>query len=220
MTTLLSSVKSANSLKGKKVLLTVGATREYLDPVRFFSNASSGKLGLALAKAFYSSGARPFLICGPQIGLPPFLHGVSVVSAREMYAEAKKHFPDSDIFVSSAAVADYRPQKKKLKKIRKNQKELFLELVPNPDILRLLARKKKHQFCIGFALEDVNGLKNARRKMKEKNCDLMVLNSTKTMGSDFIRPTVLTNNGKILRFKRMSKTQFAKKLCKTIAKFL
>lgn len=208
------------SLKSKKVLLTIGATREYLDPVRFFSNASSGKLGLALAKSFQSLGASPFLICGPSMDLPPSLSGIHVVSARQMYKEAQKRFANSDIFVSCAAVADYRPQKKKLTKIHKNQKELLVKLVPNPDILKLLAQRKKHQFCVGFALEDVDGLGNARRKMEEKNCDLMVLNSPETMGSDFIRATVLARGGEIFRFQRMTKAQFARTLCRTIAKFL
>lgn len=208
------------SLKGKKVLLTVGATQEYLDPVRFFSNASSGKLGLALAKTFKNFGAHPFLICGQQVVLPASIPGIYAVSAREMYAEAKKRFAVSDIFVSCAAVADYRPQKKFLKKIHKNQRYLTVRFIQNPDILGLLARKKKHQFCGGFALEDRNGLKNAIRKMKEKNCDLMVLNYPKTMGSDFIRATVLLRGGEIFRFQKMSKTKFAKKLCKLIGKLL
>lgn len=177
-------------------------------------------MGWALAKAFKSFGAHPFLICGPPISPPASLPAVRVISARRMYQEAKKRFAGSDIFVSCAAVSDYRPQKKYLKKIHKGKKNLQVRFLKNPDILQLLAKKKKKQFCIGFALEDAHGERNAERKMAEKNCDLMVLNSPSTMGSDFIRPTILLPGQAPFRLKRMSKVRFAKKLCQIIGKLL
>lgn len=200
----------------KKVLITVGPTREYLDPVRFISNGSSGKVGLAIAKMFRSLGAKVFLVCGPGVSPPLNIKAFSVVSAREMLQRSEKIFFRSDFFVACAAVSDYRPGKISSKKIHKEAQSFHLHLVRNPDILACLAGKKTKQFCVGFALEDSDGMKNAIRKLKQKNCDLMVLNSVDSMESDFINAAIIFSTGRVWKLGKISKNKFAEKLCRAI----
>ena len=209
--------------KGKRVLITLGSTREYLDPVRFLTNASSGKMGQALAHVFRSYGAKVFLICGPAIAPPKKFPFVAVGSAREMFAQVKKRFPLSDIFVSAAAVSDFRAENRSLRKI-KREKEMFLKLVPNPDILENVTRKKGGRFCVGFALEEsasgARAIQRAKEKMAKKRCDLLILNSPSSMESGWIRATILSPEGLILSLGKVSKEMCAKKICGAIAESL
>lgn len=202
--------------KNKKVLITLGPTREYFDPVRFVSNASSGKMGIALAREFKRAGAQVFLVCGPGVVPQHYYDFCTVVSARQMLGEAKKRFSKTDIFVSCAAVADYRPRQVKLHKVHKNKQIWTVKMVRNPDILASIARHKKDQFCIGFALEDSNGLEQAKKKMTKKNCDLMILNTPQSIESKFIQATILFRDGDIWQLGKTDKKRCAQKICQAI----
>lgn len=179
---------------GKNILITMGPTQEALDPVRFISNHSSGKMGLALAEAFRKRGANVFVISGPitlDVTKEKF-HWKDVRSANEMYEAAKEIHSQMDIAVFAAAVADYSPAKVSPEKIKKSESEMELKLVKNIDIAGSLGLEKKvNQLHIGFALETENESENAQLKLKKKNFDLIVLNSTKEKGAGF---QVDTNN--------------------------
>jgi phosphopantothenoylcysteine decarboxylase/phosphopantothenate--cysteine ligase len=172
----------------KNVLITMGPTQEALDPVRFISNHSSGKMGLAIAEAFRKRGANVFVISGPialDVTKDKF-HWRDVRSANEMYEAAKSIHSQMHIAVFVAAVADYSPVKVSPEKIKKTESELDLKLVKNIDIAGLLGlEKKEDQLHVGFALETENETKNAQLKLKKKNFDLIVLNSTKEKGAGF-----------------------------------
>jgi len=177
-------------LKGKKVLITAGPTHEPIDPVRFIGNHSSGKMGYAIAATFKNAGADVTLITGPtNIDKPVGLANIiEVTSAEEMYAAADKHFAKTDIAVLSAAVADYRAATQATEKIKKtdDSNEMMLKLVKTPDIAKSLgAKKKAHQQIIGFALETENEESNAKKKLQNKNFDLIVLNSLRNEKSAF-----------------------------------
>ncbi|OGR80468.1 MAG: hypothetical protein A3I11_09025 [Elusimicrobia bacterium RIFCSPLOWO2_02_FULL_39_32] len=214
--------------KNKKVLITLGPTREYLDPVRYISNSSSGKMGLALAKAFKNVGAIPTIVFGPGVWVPPNLKSVAVVSALNMLAETKKLFSDCDIFICAAAIADYRPLKILKTKIVRDSHPLQIKLIPNPDILATVTALKEHQFCVGFALEDfpyskppaLKVLKRARMKMIKKRCDLMVLNSARSMEGEDIDATLLSSKARFKFLGSISKELCAKRICQAIAQSL
>ena len=178
-------------LKGKKILLTAGPTFEAIDPVRFIGNHSSGKMGFAIAKVAANLGAEVYLISGPshQQITHSLVHRIDVVSAEEMYIAAHQYYTDVDIAILSAAVADYSPKKSATQKIKKKVSALEIELMPTKDILASLGKIKKHQFLVGFALETNNELENAKRKLKRKNLDAIVLNSLQDKGAGFATDT-------------------------------
>lgn len=195
--------------KGLTVLVTAGPTREPLDPVRFFSNLSSGKMGYALARAASVRGARVILISGPTALDPPEnVHLSSVSSAREMYHAVMEVYPNVDIVIKTAAVADYRPEECFSEKIKKG-KEIEVTLVRNPDILKELGSNKKEQFLVGFAAETEDLLNNANKKLKEKNLDMVVANDLGIEGAGFANDTnvvhVLYRNGFVEEFPIMDK---------------
>jgi phosphopantothenoylcysteine synthetase/decarboxylase len=170
-----------------RCLITAGPTREHLDPVRFLSNPSSGKMGYALAAAAAAIGWRVDLVSGP-VTLPPPT-GVkvhSVVSAAEMFAVTKKLFNRCDVLLMSAAVSDFRPKKTTAHKVKKGQAALVIEFEPTVDILKTLAKSKKPgQLVVGFAAETRNVEAYARRKLKEKNLDFIIANRVGRSGSGF-----------------------------------
>jgi phosphopantothenoylcysteine decarboxylase/phosphopantothenate--cysteine ligase len=179
---------SKTKYSGKKVLITAGPTHEALDPVRFIGNHSSGKMGYALAKAFHQAGAEVYLVTGPtHIEKPMGLKSIiSVQSAGEMYDAAIKIFPEVDIAVMAAAVADYTPKYVASEKIKKNDTDITLELVKTVDIAKSLGlQKQPHQTLIGFALETNNEEANALSKLKNKNLDMIVLNSLRDENAGF-----------------------------------
>ena len=178
-------------LKGKKILLTAGPTFEAIDPVRFIGNHSSGKMGFAIAKEAANLGAEVYLISGPshQQIKHSLVHRINVVSAEEMYNAAHQYYTDIDIAILSAAVADYSPKKTATQKIKKTSSTLEIELLPTKDILASLGKMKQHQFLVGFALETNNELENAKRKLKRKNLDAIVLNSLQEKGAGFATDT-------------------------------
>ena len=176
------------SLTGKSVLITAGPTYEKIDPVRFVGNYSSGKMGYALAEACAKQGAEVILVSGPVMlqTKHPAIRRIDVESAQEMYDAATTHFPQADIAILSAAVADFTPETTADKKIKRKGDELVLNLRPTQDIAAALgAIKNDKQLLVGFALETDNEVQNAQDKMKRKNFDFIVLNSLQDKGAGF-----------------------------------
>ena len=188
-----------DALKGKKLLITSGRTREDIDPIRYLSNKSSGKMGYSLAQAAVDLGAEVTLVSGPtNLNVPDGLKEfISVDSAIHMYEKVDEKFKDTDIFIACAAVADYRPKEYQDKKIKKSDLNLTIELVRNPDILFEMGKKKENQLLVGFAAETNNIIENALKKLEKKNLDMIVANNASTMGTD-------TNSIEIIRKDRSS----------------
>lgn len=173
-------------LKGKKVLITAGGTREFFDPIRYISNASSGQMGYSLAKMAYAFGAKVVLVSAPScLSIPSQIKKVDVVSALDMYHMVLEEAKDSDIIIMNAAVADFRPKVKSDQKLKKDRESLEVELQPNPDILAHLGKIKKNgQVLVGFAAESENILQGAMDKMKRKNLDCIVANPVDVFSKD------------------------------------
>lgn len=188
-----------DALKGKRLLITSGRTREDIDPIRYLSNKSSGKMGYSLAQAAVDLGAEVTLVSGPtNLNVPDGLKEfISVDSAIHMYEKVDEKFKDTDIFIACAAVADYRPKEYQDKKIKKSDLNLTIELVRNPDILFEMGKKKENQLLVGFAAETNNIIENALKKLEKKNLDMIVANNASTMGTD-------TNSIEIIRKDRSS----------------
>ncbi len=184
---ILKEIKYNKDMVGKKVLVTAGPTREAIDPVRFISNHSTGKMGYAIARCAMERGAEVTLISGPvNIQPPMFVHVINVVSAKDMYNEVMKVSSDMDIIIKSAAVADYTPQKVSNEKIKKSENDMDLKLDKTDDILRKLGEiKRENQFICGFAMETENLLENASAKLVKKNVDMIVANNLRTEGAGF-----------------------------------
>ena len=178
------------SLAGKTVLVTAGPTYEAIDPVRFIGNHSSGKMGFAIAEEAEKRGAKVILISGPTaLRTDKNISLEKVNSAKEMYNTVFQYFDNTDIAIMSAAVADYAPKEVAQEKIKKNDEEMTITLVKNPDILKTMGEKKKNQFLVGFALETQNEEENAKGKLVRKNLDMIVLNSLKDSGAGFKNDT-------------------------------
>jgi len=164
-------------LSGKNVMITLGATIEAIDPVRFISNHSSGKMGMALASACVEAGATVTLIIGTiSVAVESRATSVFVTSAQDMLDAVMNDIDEQDIFISCAAVADYRPAEVSKNKIKKDCETLAIDLVRNPDILANVCQMKNKPICVGFAAETENLLKNAKNKLKNKGCDAIILN--------------------------------------------
>ena len=200
---------------GKTVLITAGPTYESIDPVRFIGNHSSGKMGFSIAEELAKRGAKVILISGPS-SLKPNHQNIEifrVTSAKEMFDEVFKHFENVDVAIASAAVADYAPKEVAKEKIKKNDENLTIELVKNPDILKTMGERKTQQFLVGFALETQNEEENAKGKLEKKNLDMIVLNSLRDEGAGFKNDTnkikILTNS-ELKEFNLKSKKEVAK----------
>jgi len=181
-------LKKKAELESKAVLITAGPTYEAIDPVRFIGNYSSGLMGYSLAKEAASRGAKVVLISGPtHLTIDhPNIHLIRVKSADEMYKVSVENFPNSDIAILSAAVADYKPAQIVSKKIKKSSETPEIKLIQTPDILAELGKRKtKNQLLVGFALETDNEIENAKKKLKNKNLDFIVLNSLNDKGAGF-----------------------------------
>ncbi|MBP7051714.1 MAG: hypothetical protein KBE65_11915 [Phycisphaerae bacterium] len=169
-----------------RILVTAGGTREYIDPVRFISNASSGRMGYALARAALKAGHEVTLITAPTAVRPPA--GTTVIrveSAAQMFQAVKEQFPKCDCLIMAAAVSDYTPARPSKTKLKKQAAGLTLELKPTPDILKWAGRHKtRSQTVVGFALEDRDLRANAERKMWDKHLDMIVANATSSIGGD------------------------------------
>jgi len=211
-------------LTGETILVTAGPTREELDPVRYLSNYSSGKMGYAIARAARQHGARVILISGPTALAPPAgveLH--KVVSAEQMKSAVLEHLPESTVVIKSAAVADYRPAERALQKIKKGEDELLqLSLVKNPDILAEVGKVKKDQLVIGFAAETHELEAHALRKLQSKDLDLIVANDVTCPQAGFDVDTNLVRlfyrNGKTEKWPLLSKAEVAERLLECVAR--
>lgn len=217
------SLHVSKSLAGKKVFVSAGPTYEPLDPVRFIGNHSSGKMGLAIAEELYARGADVTLIMGPSsINLPPNgIRSVRVNTAEEMYNACTKQFDKSDIGIMAAAVADYTPVNVAADKIKKTSSELIIELKKTKDILKSLGEKKSaKQVLVGFALETNNERDYALEKLKNKNADMVVMNSLNDKGAGFgtdtNKITIFDKSGKEFNYDLMSKKEAAKNIIDTI----
>jgi phosphopantothenoylcysteine synthetase/decarboxylase len=192
-------------------LILSGPTKEYIDPVRYISNESSGKMGLALAQAASKKGYEVIFISGQVSQYPKNVNLVKVVGALEMFAEAKANLKKADIIISASAVADYRPAKFQKHKIKKDGSSISLELKKNPDIVKYCGKNKSNQVVAGFALETDDLLKNAKIKLKNKNLDLIVANGCESFGTDSTSVYLINSTG-ILEIKNKSKNFIAEKI--------
>ncbi|MBC7891655.1 MAG: bifunctional phosphopantothenoylcysteine decarboxylase/phosphopantothenate--cysteine ligase CoaBC, partial [Sphingobacteriaceae bacterium] len=212
-----------SELSGKRILLTAGPTQEAIDPVRFISNHSTGKMGYALAEALAEAGVAVTLVSGP-VHLPQpenIAEFVAVRSAQEMLQATQARFAEADVVILSAAVADYTPAHPADRKIKKKEATFTIELAKTVDIAATLgAQKRPGQVLVGFALETDNELENARLKLERKNLDLIVLNSLQDPGAGFghdtNRVTLLFRSGEVRNFRLKSKREVARDLVEAI----
>lgn len=188
---ILREIAYEKDMQGKRVLVTAGPTRESIDPVRFITNHSTGKMGYAIAKMCMLRGAEVTLVSGPtSIAKPEFVHVVDVVTAKEMYEEVTKRAKDQDIIIKAAAVADYRPKSVSSEKMKKKDDDLAIPMERTDDILKFLGEhKKEHQFLCGFSMETENMLENSRKKLEKKHLDMIVANNLKVEGAGFAGDT-------------------------------
>lgn len=210
-----------NLLSGKKVVITAGPTQEFLDPVRYLSNPSSGKMGYALAQAALEAGAKVILISGP-VALAPIegVQLISVTSAIEMHEAVMQQMP-CELFIATAAVSDYRAQNISKHKQKKTGDALSLSFIPNPDILAAVATLSPKPFCVGFAAETENFIENAKSKLLKKGCDMICVNDVGQaevgFASEDNQLTVVSGDG-VWSFEKQPKSILAKQLIKVIAK--
>ena len=211
----LGSIRKSQSLKGRTFLVTAGPTREFLDPVRFLSNRSSGKMGFAIAEEASKRGAEVILISGPTHLFPP--QGVQlkrIQAAKEMEKEVLENFKQADVVIMSAAVSDLTFPVKADQKIKKKKLLEDFGPVKTPDILKKLCEMKKGKILVGFAAETENLMKNAAKKMKDKNVDLLVANDVSQDGigfeSDFNKVQLIFPDGKMLKTDKKSKREISR----------
>ncbi len=212
--------KGEGLLEGRKVVITAGPTREAIDPVRYITNRSSGKMGYAIASAAAAQGAEVVLVSGPvNVAEPPGIAVINVESAQQMYAATHDVIGDADIFIAAAAVADYRPAKLVEQKIKKNDESMSLDLVRCPDILASVAHLDPAPFTIGFAAETENVLDYARGKLQRKNLDLIIANRVGDncgFDRDDNTATALWKNGE-RSYPTLSKVDLARELIELAA---
>lgn len=221
-------VLEKKDFKGKKILITAGPTRESIDPVRFISNHSSGKMGYCLAKAARLRGGKVTLISGPTYIEPPRgVKLIKVITACEMLQRVLENFEEADIIIKAAAVSDYRPKNYSNHKIKKKADDLQIPLERNPDILYEIGKRKGHRILLGFAAETQNLIENAIKKLKEKNLDFIVANDLTKEGAGFAVDTnivkIIDADGNIEEMPKMKKELLAniildKVISKTINK--
>lgn len=210
--------KEDGDFKNKKFLITAGPTREPIDPVRFITNHSSGKMGYALAEKAIRRGGDVILVSGPTNLIPPLglCKYISVNTAEEMFKAVMEHYLQVDVVIKSAAVADFSPKHRELEKIKKQDFNMNIELKKNPDILQELGNRKKRQILIGFAAETSNVTTNAQDKMKRKNLDFIVVNDLMQEGAGFAEDTnivkILHKDGRIEELPKMLKKDLADKI--------
>ena len=198
-------------LKGKKVIATAGGTREFFDPIRYISNASSGQMGYALAKIAYALGGDVTLISAPTCLKKPYgVKTVEVVSARDMYKAVMENFPNADIVIMNSAVADFRPESYSGEKLKKSIEKPVIKLVSNPDILKELGEKKrKDQILIGFAAESQDIIKNAEEKIRRKNLDYIIANKVDVFSKETHEGWIISKKGEIIQIPKMDKESSA-----------
>jgi phosphopantothenoylcysteine decarboxylase/phosphopantothenate--cysteine ligase len=209
-----------------RFLITAGGTREYIDPVRFISNASSGKMGYALARAALEAGHQVTVITAPTALQPPAgARVVRVESAAQMFAAVKEHFGRCDCLIMAAAVADYTPARPSKTKLKKRAAKVTLELKPTPDILQWAGRHRRvgrahhnWKIIVGFALEDQDLRANAERKMREKHLDMIIANTPGAIGADTSTLHIKTIDSDWVEIDNTHKTASAKRIIRMIPK--
>lgn len=216
---------TVKDFKGAKILITAGPTEEPLDPVRFITNLSSGKMGYALAVAAHRRGAEVILISGPtNLPLPPVEKIVKVRTAKEMYKAVMDNYKKAAIIIKAAAVADYCPKESATEKIKKDKKTLSLELKNNPDIIAEIGKNKGARVLVGFAMETQNLLANAKEKLKKKNMDLIVANNLREDGAGFRTDTniitIIDRAGKTESLGKMTKIEAADAILDRVKKII
>ena len=207
-------------LKDKKVVITAGGTIEEIDPVRYISNYSSGKMGLALAKSAYDMGAEVVFITTKDFEVP--FKKVIVKSAQQMQSAVNAEFDNADYIIMAAAVADYRVKDRSNQKMKKgNQDSITLELVKNPDILAELCKNKSDQVIVGFCAESENLIQNAKVKIEKKGCDYLIANDISRQdigfGSEDNEVTILDKSGGVTKLDKAPKNVIARKIWETVA---
>jgi len=215
--------ENSKALQGKKALITAGSTREYIDPVRFISNNSSGKMGYAIAESLADEGATVTLVSGKtNLSISHTnIHKIETETAEQMYQATVGFAPENDIIIHCAAVADYTPKEKATQKIKKKENDLSIDLVKTKDIAAEVAfMLMPHQFHVGFALETNDEMKNASEKLHRKKFDMIILNSLQDKGAGFEHDTnkitILDKENNITHFPLKSKTELAKDIVKMI----
>ncbi|MEJ5173497.1 MAG: bifunctional phosphopantothenoylcysteine decarboxylase/phosphopantothenate--cysteine ligase CoaBC [Hydrogenothermaceae bacterium] len=211
-----------DSLKGKKVLITAGGTREYFDPIRYISNASSGTMGYSLAKIAYGMGAEVLLISAPTcLSIPSQIKKIDVISARDMYDVVIEKAKEFDVIIMNAAVADFRPKEYSNQKLKKDRENPVVELTPNPDILKKLGEiKKDDQILVGFAAESEDMIENALSKLNKKNLDVIVANPTTVFSKEFYQGTIIFKDGKTVDIQTPDKEDASYLILKNIVENL
>lgn len=217
----LSDKPKKKDLKGKKVLISAGPTIAPLDPVRFITNRSTGKMGYNLAKEARDRGAEVVLVSGPtSLETPKGINVIKINTNEEMKDAILEHFHNSDIVIKSAAVADYKPKEYSVQKIKKGNEDLNLVLTRDNDILKLLGEKKTHQLLVGFAAESNDIIENAKRKLENKNLDFIVANDITESGTGFAsddnKVFIISRTGENKELDKMSKREVASNIFDTI----
>jgi phosphopantothenoylcysteine decarboxylase/phosphopantothenate--cysteine ligase len=215
----------SRELAGKTVLITAGPTREYLDPVRYITNASSGMMGFALAKTARALGAKVVVVAGPtRITMPWGVKVENVITAQQMLKKSLSHFRRADIIIAAAAVGDFRIKKVAPKKIKKTGDALTLTFVPNPDIIAELAmrarKRRKRPLLVGFALETNNLRAHARAKLERKGLDMIVANGHGAMGVGRSSITVMPRGARPKKHPPLSKVRAAGEIFKAVLRLL
>ncbi len=200
-----------------RILITAGGTREYIDPVRFISNASSGRMGYALARAAIARGHKVTLISAPVAIRPPKgAKVINVVSADDMYRQVRRHFTSCECLIMAAAVSDYTPAVFSSVKLKKKNAAMTLKLKPTADILKWAGYNRKKQIVVGFALEDGNVLENAKEKMASKHADMIIANVPSAIGADRSEIAVRTIYSDWIKLGKRSKSSSAKSIISLI----
>ena len=205
-------------LKGEKVLVTAGPTREAIDPVRFISNPSSGRMGYAIARAAKRRGAEVVLVSGPSHLKPP--RGVTFIkttTAEEIAEATMRHYPQSTVVIMAAAVSDYRPRISHRKKVKKEEARINIELERTQDILKELGSRKRGQFLVGFALETENMLANAKKKLKEKRLDMIVANDPGGFDGEITQVTIIESEDTVEHLPPFPKNEVAERILDKVA---
>ncbi len=218
----LCEIAKEKDMLGKKVVVTAGPTQESIDPVRYITNHSTGKMGYAIAKECILRGANVTLISGPVSIAPPlFANVINITSAEDMFNETIKHFKNCDYIFKSAAVADYTPTTVASEKIKKKTNDMNIALNRTKDILKTLGEQKQNQFICGFSMETENLIENSKSKLKSKNADMIVANNLKTDGAGFGHNTnvvtLITKNSAI-ELPKMSKAEVACEIVNEVLK--
>lgn len=220
--TALNALKKSQDLEGVRILVTAGPTREPIDPVRFVSNFSSGKMGYAIAEAASARGADVVLVSGPTgLPVPPAVEVINVETAKEMFEAVMSRIDNAQVFISAAAVADYTPTKRSPQKIKKKNENITIEMCRTEDILKRVGDKKGDRIIVGFAAETENLIENAEKKLMEKNLDLIVGNDIskpkEVFGSDTNKIILIPRKGQPIDLPKMSKREAADALLDYIA---